>query len=311
MSFSRSHRAGFRAGQSEESRILVSNQDDFPPSLQVMDVHETRAHPSPTETLASEEVESNPWLEQVQPQHRSDALLILRDQPQAFESYIRLCYLPDPPENILTHFDAVFLGSYAKVEHWAEDYFDMMGGDEALQKLSDEAAIPEGLLTWDKAAVLESSRKIGVFLHRDGDLIHAFAFPGPEAFPAVDDVEDVIERRPGAVLPQHREAASRLLEKHPQAFGLYLDIYYPEEVPEDLEEDFDAVFVGSYASAKDWAEESYAVLGWTEAIEAARREIDLVEGAIKIDQDKFLKWAQRQMGFQIFERGDQVHIFHP
>ena len=39
--------------------------------------------------------------------------------------------------------------------------------------------------------------------------------------------------------------------------------------------------------------------------------MDLIEEAIKIDQDKFLSWAQKQMGFQIFGRGDQVHIFRP
>lgn len=127
MSFNRNRTPEKHASSPEEGQMLVTDQDQFPPSLQVMGVHEAGARPIPLETLAGEEVESNPWLAQVQPQHRADALLILRDQPQAFESYIRLCYLPDPPENILNHFDATFFGTYEKLEHWAEDYFDMMG----------------------------------------------------------------------------------------------------------------------------------------------------------------------------------------
>lgn len=311
MSFNRSHGKEFHVGAPEEDNILVANQDDFPPDLRTMGNPELEVEPTKPEGLHGLEAASTPWLEKVQLRHRADALLILRDQPQAFESYIRLCYLPAQPENILEHFDATFLGSYERLEHWAEDYFDMVGGDESLRKLSEEAAIPEGLLTWNKAAVIESSKRVGVFLQRDGDLFHAFAFNSPEDFPSTVNVEAAGEGQAAAVVPQHREAANRLRAKHPEAFGVYLDIYYPEEVPEDLEEDFDAIFVGSYPSAREWAKESYAVLGWTEAIEEARREMDLIEGAIKIDQDKFLSWAQKQMGFQIFERGDQVHVFNP
>ncbi|WNI12090.1 hypothetical protein RIU96_07540 [Corynebacterium sp. Z-1] len=113
------------------------------------------------------------------------------------------------------------------------------------------------------------------------------------------------------ISPEHLEAAGQIFAREPNAFLTFLARYYFEELPDDLEQDFDSVYVGSYDTPEDWAAESFQILGWSEALEQVQHAAAIPEGILHLDTDAFLDWAQNSMGFEISAGRDQVHIFHP
>ncbi|MGP5508163.1 hypothetical protein ACTXMG_11995 [Corynebacterium flavescens] len=266
------------------------------------------ANPTPDQARA--------WLENVRPEHLSEAKLILEDNPTAFGPYLKACYLPDQPEDITAHFDSSYLGSYQTIDHWAEDFFELIGGQENLQRLQEENEWPQDLLTWNPEAAVKFSQSLGMVIEEDGGLFHAF-------MPTYIQVQIERENKASAALKEwekrhhplaqeHLPAARRLISREPHAFLAYLDRFYESQAPEileSLEEDFDSIFVGSYANPEEWALESFDALGWSEAVEETRSKAGIPDNILNFDIDKFLEWAQDSMGFVLMSRGGQIHVF--
>ncbi|MEX3516387.1 hypothetical protein VVR26_02840 [Corynebacterium camporealensis] len=90
------------------------------------------------------------------------------------------------------------------------------------------------------------------------------------------------------ISPEHLEAAGQIFAREPNAFLTFLARYYFEELPDDLEQDFDSVYVGSYDTPEDWAAESFQILGWSEALEQVQESAAIPEGILHLETDAFL-----------------------
>lgn len=113
------------------------------------------------------------------------------------------------------------------------------------------------------------------------------------------------------ISPEHLEAAGQIFAREPNAFLTFLARNYFEELPDDLEQDYDSVYVDSYDTPEDWAAKPFQILGWSEALEQVQESAAIPQGILHLDTDAFMDWAQDSMGVEVLPGGDQVHIFHP
>lgn len=114
-----------------------------------------------------------------------------------------------------------------------------------------------------------------------------------------------------AIAAEHLDAARYLRRKHGAGFLVYLDQYYSQHTPADIEEDFHSIYVGTYDDLHDWMLDTYRDMGWTKALDQLRQELYIPEGALTWDLEHFIEAGKKFELFQIHEKGGQIHVFQP
>ena len=125
-----------------------------------------------------------------------------------------------------------------------------------------------------------------------------------------NDTEAAWNRWRQVIHPAQIEVAQRLYQAHGDAFVIYLDHYYPEQVPLDLDTDFEAVYIGTFDSPEEWAMNVYDNTGWHESLLEALREYEIPVGVVEWNPGYLLSYADT-MGYKRHEYGGKYYVFYP
>lgn len=98
--------------------------------------------------------DNEPWLDQLEPQHRNDALALYQLYGEAFSEYLKEIYPDissdlDSTTTLEADFTANYIGSYDSLEDWAEEFAEAQGWISAIKETMYREAIPENLIEFN------------------------------------------------------------------------------------------------------------------------------------------------------------------
>jgi hypothetical protein len=112
-----------------------------------------------------------------QPQSRHEARLVERlrsEHGAAFDVYLQQIWNGiEPIDDMEADFENLHWASYARVEHFVDDFIESLGWAEARHQLLRDWAIPNGILVFDRHAFLDHLRSDFDFYEQGGET-HVF-----------------------------------------------------------------------------------------------------------------------------------------
>lgn len=125
-----------------------------------------------TTSLSTPELRAPP-----QPQSRHEARLVERlrsEHGTAFDVYLQHVWNGiEPIADMEADFENLHWASYARVEHFVDDFIDSLGWVEARNDALREWAIPDDVLIFDRHALLDHMRNDFEFYEQEGET-HVF-----------------------------------------------------------------------------------------------------------------------------------------